>query len=303
MPNENCKLCGASSELQLSHVVPAFAFRWLRATSGNGHLRTALEPNRRIQDGPQLPWLCASCEGVFSRSETAFATKLFHPYNEDPNKRYPYQDWLLHFCCSVSWRTLHYYLEHPKARMDWGPEAMSIVAEAELAWRRFLLGEILHPGRFRQHLLAVDQVVGSTGELPRNINRYLLRAVDIDVVRGGRKGATMFTYTKFGRFIVFGFISDDSGPWEGTRVNANQGMAGRGNCVIPGGIGEYISSKADRMGEAVGGLSERQQKKVDDAFLSNLDEIAGSDLFRALQADVDLFGSDAFLQNPDKPKT
>ncbi|MDZ4137692.1 MAG: hypothetical protein U1D66_02305 [Erythrobacter sp.] len=103
----NCGFCGSFSELRGSYVLPAFVFRWLRDRSGKGHLRNTDNPNRRVQDGLKLPWLCDECEGRFSKFETAFATKAFHPWHQGQTA-ISYQEWMLKFCVSVSWRVLQY---------------------------------------------------------------------------------------------------------------------------------------------------------------------------------------------------
>ena len=103
-----CRLCGGESELQESHVLPAFIYRWARDTSANGHMRSGEMPNRRIQDGHKRYWLCRACEELFSASETAFASKLFYPYTKDAIESVTYGPWLLHFCASVSWRVLQF---------------------------------------------------------------------------------------------------------------------------------------------------------------------------------------------------
>ena len=51
MPKGTCRLCDTESELQLSHILPAFAIRWLRESSGTGHVRGTAAPNLRVQDG------------------------------------------------------------------------------------------------------------------------------------------------------------------------------------------------------------------------------------------------------------
>ena len=103
----DCSFCAKNGELRDSHVLPAFVYRWLRKRSGTGHIRHTENPNRRVQDGLKLPWLCALCEAKFSQYETAFATKLFHPWNKGV-VRINYTDWLLKFCTSVSWRVRSY---------------------------------------------------------------------------------------------------------------------------------------------------------------------------------------------------
>jgi len=47
----SCRLCSRARELQLSHIVPAFVYRWLKDLSGTGFLRFGKNPNRREQDG------------------------------------------------------------------------------------------------------------------------------------------------------------------------------------------------------------------------------------------------------------
>jgi hypothetical protein len=97
MQQGTCRLCQQQAELKLSHILPAFIFRWLKETSGGGHLRHGMEPNRRIQDGLKRYWLCSPCEGRLNLSETAFATKLSHPYIEASGKQFTYSGWLIHF--------------------------------------------------------------------------------------------------------------------------------------------------------------------------------------------------------------
>jgi hypothetical protein len=48
MPKGRCRLCYAESELQLSHILPAFAIRWLRDSSGTGHVRRSDSPKEGL---------------------------------------------------------------------------------------------------------------------------------------------------------------------------------------------------------------------------------------------------------------
>ena len=218
-----CKLCGKEAELQESHILPAFVFKWQRATSGNGHLRSTREPNQRVQDGIKRFWLCAGCEGPFSRSEQAFATQLFHPYIERSGANFPYGPWMLHFAVSVSWRVLRLTLDED-ALHGWSADQTAAARAAEPVWRRYLLGEIPHPAKFRQHILPMDEISKGTAGMEPNMNRYLMRAISMDVCR---KTGSMFTYAKLGRFMIFGAI-EEAHPelWKGTDIKANQGVVG-----------------------------------------------------------------------------
>ena len=52
--------------------------------------------------------------------------------------------------------------------------------------------------------------------------------------------------------------------------------------------------KAARVREAMEGISPRQAAKIEQAFRANADQIVGTDFFEAMQADVEMFGSEAF---------
>jgi len=291
MPLGTCRLCQREAELQLSHIVPAFVFRWLRESSGNGHMRSTASPNLRVQDGPQKHWLCLECEARLSRSETSFATELFHPYLAQSGRRLRYGPWLLRFCVSVSWRNLLIQLEHLEDE-DFTECERTWIGQAELAWRQFLLGESDNPGTFRQFLLPMDRIESNRDDLPPNINRYLMRAIDIDLCHGGQ---ALFTYSKLGRFVILGFVNEpNQNHWVGGRVNANEGTVEPRHYTLPAPFGTYLMGKASRVREAMQELSPRQTARIEQAFRANADQIVGSDFFEAMQADVEMFGSEAF---------
>jgi len=291
MTTEQCRLCQTDSELQLSHILPAFTYRWLRESSGNGHIRHSLEPNKRVQDGLKRYWLCSSCEELFSRSETAFAGRLFHPYLAASGRVIRYSDWLLRFCTSVSWRVIRFYRDEGHLN-NWESDALGHVSEAEIVWREFLLGRRQNPGTFQQHLLPVDQISSASADLVPNINRYLMRAIDMDICRGSR---SIFTYSKLGRFIILGFVHEPNlNHWKGTRVHATHGFVEPRKYMVPRALGGYLNDKATKMRDALDSVSERQKAKIDEAFRSNVDRYIGSDAFVAMNADIELFGDEAF---------
>ncbi len=148
-------------------------------------MRQTDSPNRRVQDGLKLRWLCGDCESRFNGYETAFATKLFHPWHAG-NHRIEYSDWLLKFCVSVSWRVLRYARGRNKDA-PYTHEQRALMTEAEARWRAFLNGEVPHPGAFEQHLLIFDIMKSTTiPDLPDNMNRFMTGAVTLDIVGSER---------------------------------------------------------------------------------------------------------------------
>jgi len=291
MPQGKCLLCHREAELQLSHILPAFVFRWLRESSGGGFLRSGLAPNRRAQDGEKRYWLCLNCEQLFGRWEKTFADRLFYPYLKASGAHFGYAHWLMRFCVSVSWRALHFILDESPVE-DWDAEAIGRARSAEKVWREYLIGARQRPGECRQHLLPLDRIGDSTNELVPFINRYIMRAVQADIIRGDQ---SILTFVKLGRFVILGFVYEPNPKrWRGTEVHPVQGVVRPRHYHLPAGLIEYFKENAQHGQDLLAGLSERQRKKIETSRRANMDAYAGSDAFMALHADVEMFGDDAF---------
>lgn len=295
MPAGPCHLCGINGELLLSHIIPAFIFRWVRETSGNGFLRFGQEPNRRVQDGAKRHLLCETCEGRFSRWEDQFARKLFYPYVEDGGVRVRYGPWLMQFGLSVVWRVLRWY------QMDFGlkgypADQLPRVAAAERMWREYLLGQHRNPGSFQLHMLPVDGFESGTHlhRWPPTINRYFMRTMDTDVAHSS---GTSFVYVKLPRFFFVGFTHlVKPHQWVGTRVHATEGLLEPRKFVLPNSFGDYIGERASRMQKIHASMSPRQRERIDETFRANVDKLVDSDLLKAMEQDVALFGDAAFYK-------
>lgn len=235
-----CAFCTKYETLHESHVLPAFVYRWLRSRSGKGHIRNTDNPNRRVQDGLKLHWLCSECEGRFSKYETAFATRLFHPWHQGENS-IRYEEWLLKFCVSVSWRVLKFARgRNPHAK--YSAEQLVLMDRAEKHWHSYLLGKEPHPGQFEQHLLIFDLIESTTvTDLPDNTNRFMTGAVTLDIVGSAR---SLMTFAKLGRFMIFGMIQKGPNAWRGTKVHVKRGILKPGEFTVPIGLLDLIREKA-----------------------------------------------------------
>ena len=302
MPEGQCQLCGVDSILKLRHILPAFAYRWLRETSGNGHMRSASSPNQRVQDGLKRYWLCASCEGVLSESETRFASDMFYPYTEGASSRIVYGEWMLRFCVSVSWRVLKFHREESALR-DYDSEAVERIDKALDVWKDFLLHRQPTPASYQQHMLPLGPIESASkpGNLPTNINRYMMRTIDMDLVKSP---TTNFVYSKLGRFLILGFIREDHpNRWQGTKINVKTGVVEPRNYSLPNQFLQYINSRAHHIAKQQTQLSERQRQKIDKAFQSNKGRLANSDQLLAMQSDIRMFGEAAFKDSRSSEPT
>jgi hypothetical protein len=193
---------------------------------------------------------------------------------------------------SVSWRVLRAALERNEFAA-WPTESVARLHVADAAWREVLLGNQPHAGLQQQHMLPLDQIEHTTGVgLVPNINRYLMRAVQMDLCTAGE---SIFTFAKLGRFIIIGFVHEPQmDRWKGTKIHANSGIIEPRKYVVPGILARYLNEKADKMADALRSMSDAQHTKVDKAFSDNVDQYIDSDAYDAMVADIGMFGDAAF---------
>jgi hypothetical protein len=197
--------------------VTEFVWRWLKETGGGGYLRFVFNPNKREQDGFQERILCGDCEGLFSSWEKEFSERVFVPMHRDGVSVVQYGPWLGKLCVSVCWRTL--FVFHQMGSLHHFSDDLRTSAESALtAWRDYLLDQAKTPAPFDIHLLPLEPIQStSVTDMPPNMNRYLLRAVDLEVVCSARSA---FVYCKLCQTALFGFIKmPEASAWIGTGIS------------------------------------------------------------------------------------
>jgi hypothetical protein len=299
---EVCALCGSNGPLCESHIIPHFVFDWLKETSATGYMRHAQHPNLRVQDGMKERLLCADCEGRLSVWEKHAAEIVFGPYHRDSSATIRYGASFARFCASVCWRVLAVFrrigLDHLSG------EQRLAVDKALDVWREFMFGERENPGQFELHLYPVDVTESLQNiDAPPNFNRYLARVVECAV---GANSDSAFVYVKMGKLLLFGLIQEpDRRYWKGGRVAMRAGKIVPGSEYhLPQALAKYIPDRAARVRRIYDEMSERQKDKVEATMRGDLDRAANSELFKAMTADVNMFGQDAFRETeaPESPK-
>jgi len=286
-----CALCGGSADLRLSHIVPRFVWDWLKRSSGTGFFRLGSMPNKREQDGLKERLLCGGCEQLFSGWEKQVAENIFIPLHERGTTVIEYGPWLGKFCASISWRTLFLYrqlgLSHFSQNM------LSAADAAMAAWRSFLLNHNDNLGALEHHLLPLEPIQSSTVPgIPSNMNRYFLRAVDIDVACNVNSA---FVYAKLCRLLLVGFIQmPNASAWKGTKVDYHREAIQPRSYKLPAAFGQFLIDRATNMAAVQSRISDRQKEKLDQAIHLNPDRVVQSESFRAMEYDVRVFGASAF---------
>jgi hypothetical protein len=240
-----CKLCGRESELQESHIVPKFIYKYLKNTSPTGKLREGDNINLRKQDGIKLYWLCKECETMFSKWEKYFFEHIFSPLQKDVIP-INYDDQFLKFCVSISWRVLKYHLE--QGFLDHFSNNIKIKMDGALKeWKKCLLGEINNPGIYEQHFYNFTGTLQkSNSPISSNFHRYLQRSVDIDVINWGPQA--IIVYTKFPGLLLIGVIFiEHRTQFRDMKIHVNNGvLRHEKNMIVSDEMWSYINYKAEQ---------------------------------------------------------
>jgi hypothetical protein len=287
-----CPLCGSADPLRESHIIPRFVLDWLLRSSPTGVMRFGTNPNVRVKDGMKLRLLCDDCEGQLSVWEKSTAEQLFLPYHNDTSVRVRYESWLAKFCASVAWRVLFIYSHTGPLRHLTKTQAER-VNMALTTWKNLMFDNAENPGAFELHILPIGILARVEGlNVPPNMNRYLARAVEIDVASSP---STAFVYAKMCKLILLGFIEPPRfRRWHGSRVAMKQGTIEPRNFVVPSAFAEFLAERARRMAKMTSGISAKQKAKTNAAMQSDPDRAANSDGFAAMLKDVAMFGKSAF---------
>jgi hypothetical protein len=132
----------------------------------------------------------------------------------------------------------------------------------------------------------------SAADLPANINRYILRTVDLDAVRNS---STAFILAKLGRIIILGFI-DVAHPkqWVGTKIQVGTGKVGGADVTVPKQLFDYLIEEAHRFAAIYINISDTQRAKMTETMWKNLERVGKSGSMVAMRHDVKLAGKAAF---------
>ncbi len=281
-----CALCEKGGVLCNSHVIPKFVTDWIKETSVTKGLRNANAPNKRIEDGVKEQLLCKDCEKLFSKYETYFANKIFHPFLNG-QEQFTFNENLNKFITSISWRLL-------KTSMDSYcksfPKFKKSIEQAEKNWREYLLGN--SQLKFQNHMFFFKENRLNYKKVDKNFLWYMQRAIDGTIATGND---VLFVYFKFPNVFFVSTIKplDFLGGGEAL-MEAEKGVfiVGGGSNLIKKGRSIKVRNLAfypsfedfllSRVREAFSKkISEKQIKKIRSLLEKNNSRMLGSKTFTA----------------------
>jgi len=290
-----CALCLKEERLVASHLIPAFAYRWLKETGATGFLRGATEVNHRVQDGKKYNLLCMQCEAILNNYETNFANIIFYPYVRRELSDagiatgkigyFIYTDWLLRFVISIHWRII---VTHNVSTDKHIPKKLvTCLNNMREPWRKFLLKESDHTGDCESHIIFLRNLAAGQGTLPSNINDninfYLLRAVD---------GTSILSSNKIGVYSKVGPIAFMTTIRPNKFVNAAdtrirmKGKIKTGQIIKNQLIAKFVFITRPNEAFSKANYSEKQLNVIDNAYRANPEKVKKSMTIRAAEADL-----------------
>jgi hypothetical protein len=264
----HCGLCDGVGNIRESHIVPSFAYNWLKDSSVTGHMRYGEAVTRRVQDGEKACLLSADCEQRFSVWEKAFAEGVFAPINAGKALK-SYGPWLLKFSTSLSWRVLT-KLRNNGDLSHFSPSLLESCDKALTIWKEFMLDRQPRPAEYEQHVLPILGLVAGRSDhnMPSNFNRYISRSIDVDTFRFNGKEAC--TYVKICRVLLIGFINiAHPNRWRDTKIHIKQGTLQKQYYQVPDQVSDFLYYKARRQQSLEKEMSDRQLKKIHEDYLNN----------------------------------
>ncbi|MBN2102093.1 MAG: hypothetical protein JW716_04450 [Candidatus Aenigmarchaeota archaeon] len=267
-----CELCKKETEVVKSHIVPKFVFDWIKKTSATGYMRSPENPNKRLQDGVKDYLLCRTCEILISEYETYFSREIYYPYLNEKRHYFEYNELLMKFIVSVSWRVANNNLR----KFSKNSVMEKYAHEAEEYWRKIILEDELDK-KYEHRIYFLDYIENGPRSLPKKINDYIMRSVDATIASNSER---IFIYSKFPGIIIISLIQPQS-----SERNDGSKIAFKGKINLPctyyfeNGLYEFLISRASIIDNKP--LSGRSLQKVVSDMLKNPDRVLNSKSYQA----------------------
>jgi len=259
-----CALCGQMGELAESHIIPDFVGKWTKKTSATGFLRSAAEPNVRVQDLDKVSLLCSKCEERFSVAEKQFSERIFKEFQDRNADVFHYDEWLLRFVVSLNWRVAVTSQDVRKAPVC----VQKTVEQAVASWSDYLLGHSHGPGIGKHYILFLKRTASPSDQVDTvQAAWYSLRGIDYTVTWNS---SSVIIYSKLPGIAIVSYLLPKTvkGWGSGTRIYRRGTIKTPQTCQS-GGFLMFLLSRALRVDTAIDQVSEAQQDKILESVLQD----------------------------------
>lgn len=277
----SCSLCKKKDNLQESHIIPKFIFKWIKNTSGTGFMANADDSSKRIQDGMKMHLLCKNCEEQFSKFENYFAKQIFLPFHNEKLRSFEYNSNLKLFVVSLSWRSLMVCRNSFQSEL---PNYNSLLDQAEVEWRQFLLGK-QETISYECHLRFLDYIRNQINLHPK-FNSYTLRSTDATLVGNSKR---ILSYVKLPWMIFLTSIHPiNLENWSGTLIKKHGKIDASIQSDSDVGFNKFLSDRINNIFDKSGPSMETIKTRLERANKKDPTRFLESASFQAMIAEGDL---------------
>jgi hypothetical protein len=272
-----CALSGEVANLQLSHIYPKFAVKYLRNTSNDGRLRSYKNVNILRQDGLKMHLLSKASEQRFSAAETWFANHLFHPVTKTELKSFSYDDHLYYFILSLLWRALKVEIQSG-TYVNEGYYQQLLACEKQ--WRSFLNDGYI-PYQFRDVFMMITHPGHLDIPTLAGTQYYLLRNLDLTIITNKRN--YVYVYAKLPRFLFWAPIFTHHFS-DASFINMQGGNFNSLDLPTDPVINGFIPNRIEEINRLNTQLSPQQEEATLSKILKDQDGFLASEAGRLMQS-------------------
>lgn len=279
---KKCALCGAETDLELSHVVPKMVMRNLKKTAA-GNIRSSENPNVPAQDSEKHYMLCGACEDLFSEKETYFANVLFHPYQKKEKTKFDYDNRLFYFLTSVSWRSLYLDILDFVENHVVGIEALEYLIDCDKIMREYLLNQRRDIGMIEHHIFFFEEI----REISGNTEMADLRphaTFHRGIVSYTFCNETDYTYgtitNMMGIFLITLYRKGSREQWDRTQIINGNGSIEAKDQHIQSVVGNEFTEILKTAQASSESMSEKQKERIVENLKSKAAKVKDYPIFQ-----------------------
>lgn len=287
---KKCALCGAETNLELSHIIPKMVMRTLKKTAA-GNIRNSENPNIPVQDSEKHYMLCGNCEDLFSEKETYFANTLFHPYIKKEKAKFDYDGRLFYFLTSLSWRSLYLDMIDFTENHVVGIDAFEHLISCEKIMRDYLLNNRNNIEAIEHHIFFFDEIREITGntEMAELRPHVTFHRGIISYTFCFEDDGTYGTITNMmGIVLITLYKKGSREKWERTQILNGIGSIEAKDQLITSVVGNEFTNILKTTQSASNSLSEKQMEKIVENLKNKADKIKDYPVFQDWLSDREL---------------
>lgn len=275
-----CRLYGIETELRKSHIVPKFAFDYMKKTGGR-FLRSYENPNKRIQDGIKKYLLGEKAEQEFSKRERWFTNNIFFPYLNKNQQKFNYDENFAYFIISVLWRVILDHLDNPLS----DSKKLNFLYEVVDEWREFL-AESKYPRNYNDLNMVLTDRLASHTTNSQNADLYMSRYIDATIIINDNY-STVGVYVKFLRFMFWSILKGKPTEGENIKVQFYPSVLTLPQVVKDNYFGGFIFNRIKKIDNG-SEISEAQQIKIAEEIVKNENSFWNTDAGKSMLNDYKL---------------